>query len=148
MPRHQDVEQANARRVEEMLRVSAESIERRDREAGKRQIEAFWHEDCEWSPLIAGVEGASTYHGREGVLQFFEDFLGSFEVRYHDIEFEQVGDVVIWLSRMEVRGRESGVEVERELGVVYELDEGLIRHGKAYDSHAAALRAAEELAHA
>lgn len=131
-----------------MLRAGAETIERRDRETAKRQIGEFWHEDCEWSPLIAGVEGESTYHGREGVLQFFEDFLGSFDVSYRDIEFEQIGDAVVWLSTMSVRGRESGVEVDRELGVVYEFEGDLIRRGRAYESHSAALAAAKELANA
>jgi hypothetical protein len=46
---------------------------------------------------------------------------------------------------MSLRARESGVELRRELGIVYEVDGELIRRGRAYDSHAAALAAAEEL---
>jgi hypothetical protein len=45
---------------------------------------------------------------------------------------------------MDVRGRESDLEWETELGVVWEFDGGLIRRGRAFDSHAAAIAAAEE----
>jgi hypothetical protein len=136
------------KRVEEMLRATAETIERKDREAGERQVAEFWHEDCEWVPLLAGVEGEGTYRGHDGVLRFFEDFMGTFDVRYRGYEFRQIGDAVVWLTAMELRGRGSGIQVERELGVVYEFDGDLIRQGRAYDSHPAALAAAEELAHA
>jgi hypothetical protein len=139
------IESPKANRVAEMFRLSLEAIKDRDREAAARQIEEFWHEDCEWTPLIAGVEGTSTYRGREGILRFFDDFLGSFDVEYRDVEFRQIGDAVAFLSNMHVRGLESGVEVERELGAVYVFDGDLIRWGKAYDSHAAALAAVEEL---
>jgi ketosteroid isomerase-like protein len=135
-------------RVEEMFRGTAEAIQRRDRELGERWVAEHWHEDCEWVPLIAGVEGSSTYRGRQGVLEFFDDFIGSFDVRYRDAEFKEVGDVVVFLARMELRGRESGVEISREVGAVYEFDGDLIRRGKAYDSHAAALASAEELTRA
>jgi hypothetical protein len=142
------VESAKAKRVEEMFRLSSEAIERRDRDAGERGVAEYWHEDCEWTPLIALVEGGSTYHGREGVMKFFEDFTNSFEVNYRDPSVEQIGDSVLFLATMELRGRGSGAEVKSEIGVVYEFDGDLIRRGRAYDSHAAALDAAEELANA
>jgi ketosteroid isomerase-like protein len=141
-------ETAKAERVEEMFRRAAEAIERRDPEPAEQDVAEFWHEDCEWTPLIAGVEGDSSYHGREGVLKFYEDLTSSFEVHYRDIQVRQAGDAVVFLSILDLRGRESGVEVERELGVVYEFDGDLIRRGRAFDSHAAALTAAEELSHA
>jgi hypothetical protein len=138
-------DQANAERLEEMFRRADEAIERRDRRTGERVVAEYWHEDCEWTPLIAGVEGESTYHGHEGVLKFFDDLTGSFDVRYRDVHFRPIGDAVVFLSTIDLRGRESGVEVTRELGAVYVFEKGLIRRARAYDSHAEALRAAEEL---
>ncbi len=116
-----------------------------DREALRGVIAELWHEDCEWFPLIAGVEGATTYRGRDGIMSFYEDFWGTFEVAYLEPEFRVVGNTVVYLSTMDLRARESGLELTRELGVVYEIDGEQIRIGRAYDSHAVALEAAEEL---
>jgi hypothetical protein len=152
--------EARAERViEKLQRASARYAEmaERKRQSGapaigpdeREEIERFvgelWHEDCEWFPLIAGVEGKTSYQGRDGLLAFYEDFWGTFEVIYRDPEFRAMGNSVVYLSSMGLRGRESGVELARELGIVYTLDGDLIRTGRAYDSHAAALAAAEEL---
>jgi hypothetical protein len=95
--------------------------------------------------LIGGVEGDTSYRGHDGIVQFSEDLVNSFEVRYDDQEVRVIGDAVIGLMSMHLRGRSSGVEINTELGVVYQIDGELIRRGWAYDSHAAALAAAEAL---
>jgi hypothetical protein len=137
------------RRAEGVIRrlpEAAKAIERGDREGLKRAITESWHKDCEWFPLIGGVEGDTSYRGHDGIVQFSEDLVNSFEVRYEDQDVRFVGDTVIGLMNMHLRGRGSGVEIHTELGVVYEIEGELIRRGWAYDSHAAALAAAEELA--
>lgn len=122
------------------------AIERGDREGLRRAVAESWHEDCEWFPLITGVEGDSSYRGHDGIVQFSEDLVNAFEVRYDDQEVRLVGSAVVGLMTMHLRGRGSGVEINTELGVVYEIEGELIRRGWAYDSHADALAAAEELA--
>jgi hypothetical protein len=119
-----------------------------DREGLRRVVAKAWHEDCEWIPLIAGVEGTASYHGHDGLIAFYEDFWRTFEVRYGENEVRRIGDALVVLGAMELRGRESGVELQTELGILLVLDGELIRWGKAYDSHGAAVAAAEELAHA
>jgi ketosteroid isomerase-like protein len=104
------------------------------------------HPDCEWAPLVIGVEG-QTYRGPDGARAFFEDFLDSFEVRYEDRQLRAIGDrAVLFLCRMALRGRASGVDVVQEMGVLYEFDDGLLRRGRAYPSHAEAIAAAEAVA--
>ena len=125
------------------VREGASAIERRDREALERLIAERWHEDCEWIPLIAAVEGESSYRGHDGLLAFYEDLWNSFEVRYGEPELRQAGSAIVYLTTMELRGRESGLEVATELGVVWEVEGDRIRRGRAFDSHAAAIAAAE-----
>jgi hypothetical protein len=129
----------------EAVRDGASAIERRDRESLRRIVATGWHEDCEWVPLISAVEGEASYGGHEGLLAFYEDLWNAFEVHYGDPDLRQVGGAIVYLTTMELRGRESGVEVVVELGVVWEPDGDRIRRGRAFDSHAAALAAAEEL---
>ena len=131
--------------AEEKRRTGVQAIGPEDREELRRYVADVWHQDCEWFPLIGGVEGTGSYRGRDGVLAFYEDFWGAFEVTYEDHDFRPLGDAVVHLSSMSLRARESGVELRRELGIVYEVDGELIRRGRAYDSHAAAFAAAEEL---
>jgi ketosteroid isomerase-like protein len=127
--------------AEQRRRAGEYALGPEQREELRRFVAEVWHEDCEWLPLIGGVEGATSYRGREGVLAFYEDFWGTFEVTYSKPEFRPVGDSVVHLTSMHLRARESGVELTRELGIVYELEGDLIRRGRAYDSHVAALAA-------
>ncbi len=127
------------------LQALNEAIQRGDRDGFRTRITEVMHADCEWDPLIAAVEGGD-YRGRDGMADFFDDFLGSFEVRYVDPDFRAVGDdAVLLLADMRVRGRESGVEVPRELGVLFEFEGGLVRRARAYESHREARAAAEAL---
>jgi hypothetical protein len=129
----------------ERLQAMNQAIERGDLDGFRAVISTVMHVDCDWAPLIAAVEGRS-YTGREGMAAFFEDLLGSFEVRYLNPEFRPVGDeAVLFLSTMQMRGRESGVQVLRELGVVIQFEEGLVRRARAYDSHGEAIAQGEAL---
>jgi hypothetical protein len=47
-----------------------------------------------------------------------------------------------------LRARTSGVTLEQEMGVLYELEDGRFRRGRAYPSHAEAQAAAAELSEA
>jgi ketosteroid isomerase-like protein len=127
----------------EMVRRSLEAMEGGNRDAFRELIDQIAHPEVEWTPLIGtGVEGS--YQGREQIANFFEDFVGSFEVRYEDREIRAFGDrFVLLLARMRLKGRESGVEVDQELGSVYEFEDGLLRRGRAYPTHEEALAAAE-----
>ncbi len=127
------------------LQALNEAIQRGDRDGFRERIAEVMHAECEWDPLITAVEGGD-YRGREGMADFFDDFLGSFEVRYVDPDFRPVGDeAVLLLATMRVRGRESGIEVPRELGVLFEFEDDLVRRARAYESHADAVAAAEAL---
>jgi ketosteroid isomerase-like protein len=129
----------------ELIRRFHDAMEAGDREALGELVRQIAHPEAEWRPLVTEVEGGA-YRGKAGVRAFFDDFLGSFEVRYQDRDLRAIDDVaVLLLCRMELEGRGSGAAVSQEMGVVYEFDEGLLRRGCAYGTHAQALAAAEEL---
>ena len=137
---------AGQQRAEDAIRRlpdAMRAIERGDREGLRRAIAEVWHQDCEWFPLIGGVEGETSYRGHDGIVQFSEDLANAFEVRYGDQEVRVIENAVVGRMTLHLRGRGSEVEINTELGVVYEIEGELIRRGWAYDSHAAALAAAE-----
>jgi ketosteroid isomerase-like protein len=133
-----------ATRNRELVTRLVELIEAKDQDGFRRLINEQAREEVEWSPLIStGVEG--TYIGRARMISFFEDFVGSFEVRYADPEVRAMGDdIVVLLCRLQLKGRGSGLDVDQEMGSVFEFEEGQILRGIAYPSHAEALHAAAE----
>jgi SnoaL-like domain len=129
----------------ETIRRFHDAMETGDRRALGELVREIAHPEAEWRPLVTEVEG-DAYRGKDGVFAFFDDFLGSFEVRYEDRDLRAVDDrAVVMLCRMELKGRGSGAVVAQEMGVLYEFDGALLRRGRAYPSRADALTAAQEL---
>jgi hypothetical protein len=127
----------------ELLRAGQAALQASDREAFSQVVGRLMHPDGQWEPLLVGVEGGP-YVGPQGVLTWFDDFMGAFEVRYEPPEFVPVGDdVVITLGAMRLRGRESDIEVTRDVGTVYEFDGDKVRRGRVYESRADAIAAVE-----
>ena len=123
-----------------------DTVERGDREGLRELAAEAVHPDCEWTPLLAGVDGR-TYHGPEGMVAFFTEWLDAFEAHYEEREFEQLSDDVVLSScRLRIEGRETGVEMEREIGLLTQFEDGLLRRGQAYDSREQAIEAAKGLA--
>jgi ketosteroid isomerase-like protein len=137
-------EDRSARNVD-VVRRSLDLVERGDREGLRRLVAEIAHPECVWMPLIGeAVEGS--YRGPDGFVAFFEDLLGSFEVRYEDRDLRPIGaSGVLSLYRLRLTGRESGLEVDQEMGAVFEFVDGLLRRGQAYPTRAEALAAAEGL---
>ena len=121
----------------EAIRRAYDLFEAGDREALAALAEEVMHPDCEWIPYVTGVEGR-TYRGREGMLEFIDDFLGAFSVTYDIEAVRPVGPrTVLVLGSMTLHGRESGVEVPQDLAVLFEFEDGLIRRGEASDRETA-----------
>ncbi len=122
-------------------------------EVVRRNLEAFqhrrfgssvelWDAEGEWIPAMAGAVDDSVYRGHAALGRYFEELFASFsEVRLDDVEFRDLGDRVLALYRLSVRGRDSGVAIDQLGGTVYELRGGKILRGRSYLSHGEALRA-------
>ena len=122
-------------------------------ETARLYIEAFrsgqhdladevWDADGEWIPAMAGAVEGKVYRGPAGQRRYLDDLFESFsEVRLDDIEFRDLGDRVLVLYRLNVRGRDSNLTVDRPGGIAFEVRDGKIVHGRSYLSRQEALEA-------
>lgn len=124
----------------EIVRRVFEAFNRRDAASILRD----WQTEAEWRPSISpgGIEG-NVYVGHDGVRRWLDELAESWEsFEAFDLKLELVGDGVVVRGRVRVCGRASGAEIERELGQVWELEDGKARRVTGYLSHADALEAA------
>jgi len=129
----------------EAVRRTWDLVERGDMEGLRALAAEAVHPHCEWTPLLAGVDGR-TYHGPDGMVDFFSEWLDAFSPRYEDREFEELSDdVVLATCRMSIEGRGTGVAMEREIAVLTQFEDGLLRRGRAYDSRSEAMEGAKDL---
>jgi ketosteroid isomerase-like protein len=109
-------------------------------------IDEIFDPDVEFSPWLAREVERRTYHGREGLREFFRELAEMLDdVRYAPPEYQPVSDdVIVVLTRLEGAGRGSAVPVGQDLGLVYEFRGGLVKRLTAYGSHDEAFKAARE----
>jgi ketosteroid isomerase-like protein len=129
-----------------MSRENVEVVERvmSRFEAGDRQA---WREhfdpDVVWDTSASELPGASIYHGHEGVVRFFRDWLETwtdYEVAAR--EYIDAGDAVVIVFCQSGTGRGSGVRVERDFFGVCDLRDLKVVSFRLYESREEALEAA------
>ena len=111
----------------------------------RRDIDAFVRPttaDFEWFPALGmAVEGES-FRGREGVEAYFEALHATWEeVRLVTEQVHDLGESVVWLGRIEGRGRGSGVVVQAPMSAVLAIRDGQLWRARSYLDHDEALRA-------
>ena len=98
----------------------------------------------EWNAsaiLIPGVTGM--YRGKDGVGQFWREWLGAWETSKFEYELLDAGDRVVLLLDQSMRGRSTGIEVQLgKYAQVATFSNGLMVHWQAYPSQSEALEAA------
>jgi ketosteroid isomerase-like protein len=128
--------------LDELVRQGVDTYNRRDVDAAV----LLWDPECEWLPfLTAGVEGEGGYRGHDGIRRWFQDTDEMFsEIEWRVDDVRDLGDDrVLMLGNIRARGRASGAEVSSAIGQLFELREGRLLRGRAYQSHEQALSAAE-----
>ena len=112
----------------------------------RRDIDAFVQpttSDFEWFPALGMAVEGDSFRGREGVEAYFEALHATWEeVRLVAEEVRDLGEIVVWLGRIEGRGRGSGVVVEAPMGAVLEFRGDKAWRARSYLDHDEALRAA------
>jgi ketosteroid isomerase-like protein len=90
--------------------------------------------DVEWySEVAARVEGSDgMYRGHEGLRRYWHEWRAVWDVQIEMSEFREYGHTVLALGRVHARGEGSGVGLDGPLALVIELEDGLIRCGRAY----------------
>ena len=98
------------------------------------------HEDIQVLDHDAPDQGE--YRGHAGVAQWLEDWGAAWgEWTYEPEQYIEAGDIVVALHGMTAKGRGSGVELDREDGVVYKLRDGKIAHIDYHNDRDQALEA-------
>jgi len=83
------------------------------------------------------------YRGAEGFMEWLEDWSAAWEEWSLDPEeYIDAGERVIVVAKMHARGRGSGVEVDRQDALLYELRDGLIVRIDYFNNRSEALTAA------
>jgi ketosteroid isomerase-like protein len=128
-----------------MSQENVEIVERLMDAFNEREVEVFagiTTPDFEWTTSMTAVEG-EIFWGREGIETYFGRMRDAWdEFRALASEFRDLGDRVLWLGRLEGRGRGSGVPVTAPLDILFDFRDGKISRSRSYLDHAEALRAA------
>jgi ketosteroid isomerase-like protein len=121
----------------EIVRRLWEAWERRDTEA----VLGLYHPAIVWESRDTPLTGS--YRGREGVSQYFRDWMEAFEDYDAKAEsFIDAGDKVVVKAQLKGRGKASGVEVGMPGWQVYRVEDGLIIRVDFFRSEVAAFQAA------
>jgi ketosteroid isomerase-like protein len=96
-----------------------------------------------WDTSTSELPGASIYHGHEGVVRFFRDWLETWtDYEVATREYIDAGDGVVIVFRQSGTGRGSGVRVERDFFGVCDMRESKVVRFRLYESREEALEAA------
>jgi ketosteroid isomerase-like protein len=111
----------------------------------QRQVEVFagiTTPDFEWTTSVMAIEG-EIFRGREGIDTYFERMIETWdEFRGIAHEVRDLGDRVLWLGRLEGRGRSSGVPIKTPLDVLFDFRDEKIWRMRSFLDHGEAMRAA------
>jgi ketosteroid isomerase-like protein len=101
--------------------------------------------DAEWHGTVGGLTEGSVWRGPEQIRRVFEqeDAEAWEERRLEAEEFIDAGDCVVVFVHEFRRGKRSGVAMETDTAVVYELRDGRVVRIQGYMDRAEALEAAE-----
>src|SRR5262245_10161452 len=122
----------------ELIRRAIEAWNRDDIDGWLDQATA----DFVWIPAGAAVEGG-IYRGRDTVRQAMAGGRESWEeFRVEEGEIRSLGESVVWLGRVQAKGRSSEVELDQEFAIHAVVREGKLARTEGFVSHAEALEAA------
>jgi ketosteroid isomerase-like protein len=125
---------------EDTIHIAYEAWSRRDVEALLEVV----HPDAEARPILGANIGASVYHGREGLREWFTDLHQEWETfQTRVIRIDKHGDHAILTIDIHARGRASGVVIDGDLYHLVELRDGMILRLEAFRDKDAAMRALE-----
>jgi ketosteroid isomerase-like protein len=121
-------------------------IVRRAVDAWNRRDPDLWRDyataDVECAPAgPAAVEG-TVYRGYDDVVRGLESVWETWdEVFFEESEVRELGDVILWLGRLKLRGASSHVALDQEFAVRFVLREGKLAVIEAFRSWDAAIDA-------
>jgi ketosteroid isomerase-like protein len=113
-----------------MSRENVEAVKRFLDAYNRQDVEAMLEEldpEVEYHPALPILLGgeATLYRGHEGVRRLFREIYDAFdEIHVEYSEFRDLGDRVVGIGRVRMRGKGSGAETEAPTGSVVEFKNG------------------------
>lgn len=105
----------------EIVRSAVEAWNRRDAE---RWL-TYAAPEIEWSPAGPAAVERSVYRGYEEVASGFAAVWETWEqFRFEESEVRDLGDSVLWLGRVKMKGAASHLELDQEFALRFVLREG------------------------
>jgi ketosteroid isomerase-like protein len=123
----------------ELVRKSIDAWNRRDRET----LMSYTTSDVEWDAAGPAAVEQPLYTGRDELARGTEALWETWEeFRLREREVRDLGESVLWMGRMALKGRASHAELDQEFAIRFSVREGEIARGKAFLSVREALEAA------
>jgi ketosteroid isomerase-like protein len=123
----------------EVLRRVLEAWNRRDADLGRQYLAP----DVEWEPATPAVLEGAVHRGYDEVSSAAATLWEIWEVfRFEEAEIRDLGDSVVWLGHVHIKGGASHVELDQEFGIHSVLRDEKIARAKAFLSWKEALEAA------
>jgi ketosteroid isomerase-like protein len=120
----------------EIIRRQVEAVNRGDVETVLSDMDA----EIEFIPQRAAVQGV--YHGHDGVRDFFADTFENFELfEASTDEVRELGDRVVSIGTLRIRGKGSGIEVTVPTAIVLTFSDGKIVRFEDFVERSKALEA-------
>jgi ketosteroid isomerase-like protein len=120
----------------EIMRRQTEAVNRGDVDAVLLNVDP----EIEFIPRRAAVQGA--YHGHKGIRDFFADTFQNFDLfEVSNEEIQDLGDRVVSIGRVRIRGKGSGVEVTVPTAIVLTFRDGKIVRFEDFGERSRALEA-------
>jgi ketosteroid isomerase-like protein len=99
--------------------------------------------DVEWAPAGPAAVERSVYRGHEECARGFASVFETWEeFRFDEVEVRDLGDSVLWLGRVRMRGKASRLELDQEFAHHATIAAGEVVRADAFLSWQEALEAA------
>jgi ketosteroid isomerase-like protein len=104
-----------------------------------------WSRDITWRAIEGAPDDVGLIEGPERLRRYYVEWIEIFEeIKVEARDVIDVGEKVVASIHVSARSRSSGMPVELDLGVVYDLDPtGRIAAGREYATRDEAVRAVE-----
>ena len=105
-----------------------------------------WSPEITWRAIEGAPDDVGLIHGPERLRRYHTELMELFEDLQVEVrDLRDVGERVVARALLSARARSTGMPVEIDFAVVYEMDStGRVVAGREYRTEAEALRAAEK----
>ena len=111
--------------------------------AGEDVTDEYFDPEIVWDTSASGLPSAGIYHGRDGVRQFFRDWLAPWtDYAIETRECIDADGAVVLVFRQAGTGKASGVRTEQDFFGIYELEDSNVVRFRLFASREQAFEAA------